>query len=255
MARGEREKRAFEIVKNYLSKNNNKIYFGLFQKDIDELKNIFSNSTPNEKLSQFPDYIFKNGFIEHFRVTSSQENKKGAKQFRKKNEFFKKVNSEKKVFKDETKNINGIEKHWTMKYPEHNYKCFEKSFKSNFENHIKSVNKYIGNKNKGIFIIEYSDFVLEMYENIYSDWIDYMSNGDMREPEKLDCYRLTRDKNLLNYVYSFNQYLKYVIFIYENTRCEIIKLENIPYLLKLLPYDYAIDSKIGTTLITSIYKI
>lgn len=86
-----------------------------------------------------------------------------------------------------------------------------------------------------------------MYENVYGDWINGMTNGDFREPEKVEFYRLTRDKRLLEYIYLYKENLKYVIFVYGKD-CEIIKLESIPYLLKLMPWDYIIAPYMGTTL-------
>ena len=103
-------------------------------------------------------------------------------------------------------------------------------------------------------MIEYTDQALEMYENVYDDWKNGMTNGDFRESEELKCYRLTRDKNLLKYIYSFKENIKYVIFVY-GRECEIIKIESIPYLLKLIPWDYVIESHIGTTLISSLYNL
>ena len=81
-----------------------------------------------------------------------------------------------------------------------------------------------------------------------------MSNGDLREAERLDCYRITRDKEILKYMYEFKEKIKYVIFIY-GEKCEIIKLENIPYILKLIPWNYAIASKMNAMLISSLYKL
>ena len=66
-----------------------------------------------------------------------------------------------------------------------------------------------------------------------------MSSGDMREEEKFKFYRLSRDKKLLNFIYQYKDKIKYVIFVYCNG-FEIIRLENIPYLLDLMPWDYYI---------------
>lgn len=51
-----------------------------------------------------------------------------------------------------------------------------------------------------------------MVENVYQGWIDGMSHGDMREQEKFHCYRLTRDKVLLDFIYKYKDEIKYVIF-------------------------------------------
>ena len=73
-----------------------------------------------------------------------------------------------------------------------------------------------------------------MLENVYEKWEDGMSQGDLREPESLKCYRLTRDKLLLEFVYKYKDKIKYVIFVY-NQNFGIIKIENIRYFPELSP--------------------
>ncbi|ERK33894.1 MULTISPECIES: hypothetical protein [Enterococcus] len=71
--------------------------------------------------------------------------------------------------------------------------------------------------------------------------------GDLVRQEKLDSYRLTRDKKLLDWLYEFKDKLQYVIFL-TRTSVEIIKIDNIPNVQTLLPYKYAIVSNFGTKL-------
>lgn len=255
---GEKEQRCLNtVIRSLSSEGSLKKYFGLLQYDIDEINDILKTVKANEKLSEFPDFVFKNGFIEHFQITSSKTNKNGAKQLEELSLFKNKVEKGAKRFKEDCNanpDSNKIRsENWAMKYPKHSYDYLCESFNKNWENHIASNNKYTGNKNIGIFMIEYPDLALTMYENIYADWINGMVNGDFREPEKVQVYRLTRDKNLLKYIYSFKENIKYVFFVYGKD-CEIIKLESIPYLLKLIPWDYAIAPYMGTTLVASIYS-
>ena len=119
------------------------------------------------------------------------------------------------------------------------------------------MQKYNGAKDIGIFLIENSDTALTMIEDIFVDWKDGMSHGDLREQQSFNCYRLSRDKNMLNYLYGLRNELKYVIYIYdcdEVKKFEIIKTENIPYLLKLLPWNFYIGSK-QVTAISAMYNI
>ena len=116
-----------------------------------------------------------------------------------------------------------------------------------------SWEKYAGNKEIGIFMVEYPELALSMCENVYVDWINGMSQGDMREEEQIRCYRLSRDKKLLNYIYQYKEQIKYVIFVYCNG-FEIIRLENISYLLKVLPWDYVIYPMMVQT-VSSLYNI
>ena len=256
--RGDSEQRCLNIILNDKEINNPRNYFGLIENDIEEVINSLKKAKPNEKLSNFPDFIFDDGFIEHFKVTSSKENKKGSVHIKEISNFNKSVEIEAKKLKEKWSNELNSEKlhskHWTMKYPNHNYEYFCESFKKSFINHIESMEKYTGNKEISIFMIEYSDLALTMYENVFEDWINGLSNGDMREPELVEFYRISRDKNILNYIYSFKSSIKYIIFVY-GKKYEVIKLDNIPYILKLMPWNYVIAPYMNTMLVSSLYEV
>ena len=61
----------------------------------------------------------------------------------------------------------------------------------------------------------------------------------MREEEKFKCYRLSRDKDMLNFLYQYKDEIGYVVFVCCDG-LEVIRLKNIPYLLKLLPWDFLV---------------
>lgn len=227
----------------FVNSDCHKSYFGLLKRDRAEFENIIRTAKANHDANDFPDFVFDNGFIEHFQITSSKTNKKGSAHKKEESEYERKVESEiKEIMQEGNEAPNhdeGCSKTWEFSQPTHSYEFLFQSFKNNLEHHLKSYNKYTGSKEIGIFMIEYSEFALSMFANIKHDCINGMSHGDMPEHEKFFCYRLSRDKRLLNYIYEFKDIIKYVIFI----NCdgfEVIRLENIPCLLKLLPWDYSI---------------
>lgn len=250
--RGEKEKRCLEIVKMDFMNNYPSRFFGLNYEEVEELNQILDEIKANEELSKFPDFTFDNGFIEHFQITSSKEEiGKGSEHIKEINNFECKIRKEKLKIQDEK---NFTSKHWIMKYSEHSHEYLVNSLMKNWNSHFESFQKYEGKRDIAIFMVQYLDMALEMYENVYENWVDGMNNGDLRKPEKLDCYRITRDKEILEYIYEFKEKIKYVIFVY-GEKCEIIKLENIPYILKLIPWNYAIAPKMNAMLISSTYKI
>lgn len=249
--KGEKEQKCFEVVKNDFMKEYQTRFFGLNCEEIKNIKVLFDTAKINEKTSEFPDIILNDGFIEHFQITSSKENKKGAVHIKELTDFKSRIRKE---MTEIQVNRDFSEKHCTMPYSEHSYENLVRSFKKNWNNHIESFGKYKGKKDISIFMIQYSDMALEMYENVYEYWIDGMSNGDLRKPEKLNCYRMSRDKKILKYMYEFKDKIKYVIFVY-GEKCEVIKLENIPYILRLIPWNYVIASKMNTMLISSLYRL
>ena len=250
--------------------------FGLTVDDEIEFLNAIRKANANNKSSEFPDYIFDNGFIEHFQITSSKVTRKGSGQIIKEKSFEREVKDKQDKFVEmcnETPSYDKVRSCVSeMKFPAHSYNYLVQSFKKNCEHHLESMQKYNGAKDIGIFLIENSDTALTMIEDIFVDWKNGMSHGDLREQQSFNCYRLSRDKNMLEYLYGLRNDLKYVIYVYtdvihqnggtgfaafdcdEVKKFEIIKTENIPYLLKLLPWNFYIGSK-QVTAISAMYNI
>lgn len=56
------------------------VCFGVSEENYEDLKIWLESAVPNKKSSEFPDFLFEGGIIEHFSVTSSFEGRKGSKQ-------------------------------------------------------------------------------------------------------------------------------------------------------------------------------
>lgn len=148
------EKSCFKNVVKNLSR---KRCFGLSDKGYEELGSILENTVQNEKSNDFPDFIFKSGFVEPFAVTSSKETRQGSKhkskmvQFEKKSkENFIKVLEEKELgeiaHSRSTMQISG--------YYEDN---LINSIKRNLENHEKKIESFKGAMECKIFLMDYQD--------------------------------------------------------------------------------------------------
>lgn len=197
--RGEAEKKCFELVQKNLDYEN---FFAMSYKDRDLIKEIFEKAKPNANLSFFPDFIFDDGFIEHFQITSSIENRKGSLMEREKAEI-------RHDFDERTKEVSDnlyedgitIQSVSTPQYwhQSHSYENFVQSFKSNLNHHIENMEKYLGNKNIKLFMVEYSDSALRMNKIYPKDLMHEVSYGDLikREPP---TYRISRDIELLKYL-------------------------------------------------------
>lgn len=223
------------------------IFFGMSEKDRIRFENVLRLVRPNKQLSLFPDFESDRGLIEHFRVSSSEITKKaGAPHQKEYAQFLKDTNKAEKQFMDEL-NANpkfGAEKSITniFTYPLHSYDFFCESFKKTWEHHIESVKKYDGCKDVTIFLVEYQDNALHMHENLEGLHLkENIVYGDMLNGEKYSHYRLSRDKNLLAYIYGYKDIVDYVVMVTDELP-EIIKVENIPELLKLNPNGFVIEA-------------
>lgn len=283
--RGENEKRCFDIVTQSIFTINpfhNKLpnevgeeeflkermlyqqavavekFFGLSEEDVIKIERVLRDAMPNPKISQFPDFVSALGFIEHFYVTSSMTNKKGS--FHKKEEaiFMEKVEKEEEQFKNEmNKNpsfgeVKAI--HNTFSFPKHSHEYLMKSFINTWNKHMDSYEKYRGIKGISIFMIEYQDMALRMRED-FGDVKCEVWYGDMLCSEKrYNYYRLSRDAELLKFIYKFKDKIKFVIMVCGDN-VEIICVENIPELLKLIPYKFEIHAPSIMCEQTSLYGI
>lgn len=191
-----------------------KSYFGLLEEDRSKIENALRKAKQNPNKSEFPDFLLENGFIEHFQVTSSKTNRKGSVHKKKEQEFKRRVSDELEKTKVEWCEVPSYDKvrskNWSLSNPEHSYEYFVESFHNTWKHHVDSLNKYSGRKEVGAFLVEYAEIALSMFENVYAEWKDGMSQGDMRVPEKWDCYRLSRDKNLLEFIYQYKGQIDYV---------------------------------------------
>ena len=224
--RGEREIDCLNYVKKSFLNNLNIL---LYCDNKDKIRNIILNAKPNINSSQFPDFVFENGFIEHFQVTGSKETKKGAEHNKNQSYFEKKGKDQLKRLENNIKNSTPFNKllieTTKMINSEYNYDMYQKSFKKNWENHIESLNKYDGKKDVGIFLIEYKGALLPKKQ----------------KEEVLEFYKLSEDKNLLRYMYDFKYKIHYVIFT-DRQNCQVIETKLIQKLIKEVPEVISIGS-------------
>lgn len=231
--RGEKEQKCLNFVRNNIGLEN---YYGFSKDDKNKFDFCLKSAIPNNKPNDFPDFIFNDGFIEHFQISSGKSKKDGSEHLKGLNTYLK--NNIKTVIT----NINNGDYnpyYTTYQYPEHKYMFLKNSLELAWKSHIKSMNKYDGNKSIGIFMIEYQDSAIEMLENTYSNVKKGVTCGGIRQQKSINHYSIYHDKRMLNFLYENKETIQYVIYVY-NKGVEIINVSNIPELLKHMPFDYYI---------------
>lgn len=244
MERGEIEKICFDCVKKAIFSDNGICYVSSVE-DEKTIKKIFTLATPNPEESKFPDFIFDDGFIEHFEVTSSHSNRNGSAMKREQNKLEKDAKTKEYALMakmSDTPCFEGktiITDTWHSK---HSYDNFCLSFKKSWEKHIDSLDKYTGEKNTGIFMMQYNDSALVL-DAEFPDVKTELFYGDLLERPKYCGYRLTHDSNMLEYIYQFKEKIRFVVFFnndrFHGNKCEIICVENIPEILKIIKGKYS----------------
>lgn len=240
--RGEAELNCFNLVKEKMKTN---FFFAMSSVERDLIKSFFLNAFPNPKPSCFPDFLFDDGFIEHFRVTSSTENRKGSVMQIEKAEIGRDYcKREKEVLTDLPKDSITVHTVGTPLYwhEQHEYDKFIASFKTKLEHHLENMEKYSGCKMYKLFMVEYADSALRMSKVYPKDLLQEVSYGDLMEREN-PAYRLSRDKNLLTYLYEKKEKIDYIVFVnnddFLGTFMDIIKVSNALEIIKLLHEGYS----------------
>lgn len=239
-----------EFFENYYlyAKPVEQIFFGMSEDDIVHFENLLRLVKPNSAPSEFPDFTSDRGFVEHFQVSSSEITKRaGALHKKEYAEFQKVANQKERQLMDEMNEHPESGKIETLTqvftYPRHSYEYFCTSFKKTWEHHAESLDQYGGCKDMAAFMIEYQEHTLHMCEDFSELKLkEKISYGDLFKSERYSYYRLSRDKNLLNYIYGYKGKIDYVVMVTDDELPEIIKVENIPELLKLNPHGFLIES-------------
>lgn len=187
--------------------------------DISKIEKILNSAKAQKEDSLFPDFIFEGGLIEHFEVTSSNENKKGSEFKRYETEF----DNEMKILfqKESEKFLNSPFSPNTLltcksgsTYEKTSYEYFVSSFKRNFDSHLISLDK----SNKAtlitVFLIDQQGGRLQIYE----------------KNEFKRFYLLSEDKKLLLYLKDKYPKINYVIFTSVDS-VEIIDMSKIEQLI------------------------
>lgn len=210
-----KEQRCLDLVKK---KINEEDCFGVSTEQYIELLKWLKNTKPNQNSNEFPDFLFENGFIEHFSVTSSADGRKGAKQTRESAQFEKK--SEENLLSNLEENEEEISASFSYYRPseEHSHFNIVKSIKKHWLSHIESYEE-ITPLEHSVFLLEYVDFHIE--------------TGIFKEGmlEKVYCsYRISVDKGLLEWIYTFKEKIKYFILCHQSS-IEVIRIDQIPSII------------------------
>ena len=194
MNRGYTENDCLEFVRQHLNSSNS---------PTDVISALITSVTPNEDLSKFPDFVCENGFIEHFEVTATKEDKNGSEMRQHDFKINKRIKNLGQFISEE--NGFGYESFVAIEPPS-SYENFVLSFKKNLEHHIQSLKKYAECKSYmcGTFMVDNRRNVsLQMRE---------VCKGEHYE----GLYKLSLDKKLLSYIQSLPLRPDYIIFVYRN---------------------------------------
>ena len=218
--RGEQESRCLGWVREHLYGPETRF----FCRDRRKAVRMLEGAKPNDAPSQFPDFVFEDGFIEHFQITASQDTRKGSDHQRARSEFKRDMGYLLEEQKQELEQAEPPKQHRVtviscdMKSPKYSYEMYQKAFRKHWEHHIHSLESYTGPRENGIFLVEYQGALLKI----------------VRHGQFVDFYQLHIDAAMLRYMEAYRDRLSYVVFV-DNRHCEVIELQQIPDLIERVP--------------------
>ena len=182
-------------------------------------ESILSSAHQNEKHSDFPDFFFDGGIIEHFEVTASDETRKGSQYKvddaycqREKEKHFKQLDNE---FMKSPHHLGTMTTQTVEDTHEcFSYEAFKKSFKRNTDKHLVSLRKSLYNGKIVVFLIEQQGARLCIYANNHF----------------YKFYTLSDDKSLLLYIKENMSDVNYIIFTASDSY-EILDLSKIDMMI------------------------
>lgn len=234
--RGKKEQRCLNRARKQLDIKN---CYTVSEAEFQNIKTCLELAKPNSQDSVFPDFLFPGGFIEHFQITSGRESRKGSAHSVASVDFHR--NCDRKL--DELANANNkTEVRASMQYRGHSHENLITSFKRNWEKHLDSLERAPQLQGHlGIFIVQYCDvFALQMHGECYAPLGKGLS--PISGCDNPNGYKLSRDKELLQYLQRYKGVIKYVIFV-DIAETEIIAIDHVgTRLTELLPWDYIVVS-------------
>ena len=203
----------FNLVKNAILKNNGIVLINA-NCEIELISKMFAEAVSNTYENDFPDFVFENGGIEHFQITSSKETKKGSEYKIKES---KNNNENKKIYNDILNNYsNSLFVAFTNDvYDFFTYEDYLASLKRNIVNHVESLIKNHYQNKTVAFLIE------------QQTGRPYIMGTD----GKAEFCLMSKDKNALAIIKENCVGVSYIIYLVSNI-VELIDIRKIDELFK-----------------------
>ena len=249
-ARHERE--VMKAVSEFFNNPASDCFFGFTHDDKRELTEVFEKLKQNEETT-YPDFFGPHGCVELFRISSSREGRKGGpKQQIEDGKLISEVNRD-----DKSEELGApAARQYCRVRPAHSYEALTEHLRKQFSKHLESMRKGEFDSALTVFVVELADPDLEcMFVPTNRTVPDGISFGGLwpaySGEERLGLYRLSRDRENLQWLARQGKGVHYVIFL-GPAGIEAINLRRVEVLVPFLPWDLVACGKTGCTVVESI---
>ena len=247
------ERDVMNAVSEFLSELAPDRFFGFTQDNKCELARVFEKLEQNEETT-YPDFFGPHGCVELFRISSSQEGRKGGpKQRIDDSKLMCEVNRNDKS--EEALGSPTAQQYCHIR-PAHSYEALTEHLRKQFSKHLESMHKGEFDSAITVFVVELNDPDLEcMFVPVNGAVPDGISFGDLwpaySDGKRHGLYRLSRDKENLQWLAQWSESVHYVIFV-GPAGVEAVNLRHINVMASFLPWELVACGKTGCTVVESI---
>lgn len=239
---GKIEESCLNRVKKYCLLNET-YYSGITEEEKKSLIALIKTAKDTDgKTTTFPDFIGENGWIEHFKVTSSQSSQKGYESDINHAEMKRSIEQQIGEAK-QSENCTNYQFSASTVRQNDNIENYRKSLMTSWKKHYKSYERKqqeLKNLKIGVFLIDSDDIFLP-----------YIKFNDMRngiiEDDNLP-FEVVHDKEIMDFIQQYQADIQYVIFVSKRI-VKILKTSSIHDILTEKNYqNFATLPVVGLTI-------
>lgn len=250
----EHERSVLRRIRCSINESNLDMFFGCAREDVDRIRLALDEVKQNPETS-FPDFFSSGACVELFRISSSEQGRRGGPAQMRQDGELKKTIAEDDASAAKEENYEA--RAYCRIHPRHSYENLTACLKKVFEKHIDSLQEHGGEYETTVFVIECPE--CDLHGMLLPDSeVDYdgLAMGDLAPSyapgRKTGLYRLSRDKENLRWMSSYVDRVDYIVFV--GAQCvEVINLHRVDSLIAFLPWKVRFAGACSMTYSSSMY--
>lgn len=247
-----REQEVMKRVHDFLKRQDLNYFFGFSAEDVERLTEAFSSLAQNDGTT-FPDFYSSNSCVELFSISSSiSDEHKGSAQMRQDGEL------RARIARDDEKTASSSEfkrRTYVCTHPQHSYEALTDNLREQVAKHVRSKHACSKTFATSVFVVDLNEIDLSCkFCPLELVDLEGLRIGDL-EPvyangESYGLYRLSRDRENLNWLAQCVSDVDYIVFCGLNV-VEAINLHHVREIVAFLPWKLVPAANNSLTFVSS----
>ena len=246
-----REQEVMKRVHEFLKRQDLNYFYGFSAEDVERLAEAFSSLVQNNDTT-FPDFYSSNSCVELFSVSSSISERKGSAQMKQDGKL------RVKIAQDDEKAVSSCDfkrRTYLCAHPEHTYEALTNNLREQVAKHVRSKHACSKTFATSVFVVDLNEIDLSCkFCPLELVDLEGLRIGDL-EPvyangESYGLYRLSRDRENLNWLAQCVNDVDYIVFCGLNV-VEAINLHHVREIVAFLPWKLVPAANYSLTFVSS----